>query len=115
MVSAAPRRHAVRALRESRADMGVGVGRAAIIRSGAGPVAAEAGPVRICVPSDRAGFGATRIANGLGYSEDVLINGDLVWKPWCHYPVGYSGFLGVIYKAFGSSIGDPAMVAMARP
>lgn len=49
-------------------------------------------------------FGATRIANGLGYSEDVLIDGTLVWKPWCHYPVGYSGFLGVIYKAFGSSI-----------
>lgn len=49
-------------------------------------------------------FGATRIANGLGYSEDVLIDGMLVWKPWCHYPVGYSGFLGFIYKLFGSSI-----------
>lgn len=47
-------------------------------------------------------FGATRIAAGLGYSEDVLIAGQPVWKPWCHYPVGLSGFLGLLYKVFGS-------------
>lgn len=49
-------------------------------------------------------FGATRIASGLGYSEDVLIGGVPTWRPWCHYPVGYSGFLGLIYKVFGSSL-----------
>lgn len=49
-------------------------------------------------------FGAERIAAGLGYSEDVLIDGQPVWKPWTHYPVGYSAFLGVVYRLFGSSI-----------
>lgn len=49
-------------------------------------------------------FGAERIAAGLGYSEDVLIGGETVWKPWAHYPVGYSGFLGAVYRVFGSSI-----------
>lgn len=49
-------------------------------------------------------FGAQRIAAGLGYSEDVVIHGHLVWKPWCHYPVGYSALLGAIYKVFGSGL-----------
>lgn len=49
-------------------------------------------------------FGAERIAEGLGYSEDVMIAGQSVWKPWTHYPVGYSGFLAVFYKLFGSGI-----------
>jgi 4-amino-4-deoxy-L-arabinose transferase-like glycosyltransferase len=49
-------------------------------------------------------FGAERIARGLGYSEDVLSRGALLWKPWVHYPVGYSGFLGLIYKIFGSEL-----------
>lgn len=49
-------------------------------------------------------FGAERIARGLGYSEDVIVNGVAHWKPWCHYPVGYSGFLGAIYKVFGSGV-----------
>lgn len=49
-------------------------------------------------------FGAERIARGLGYSEDVLSHGALLWKPWVHYPVGYSGFLGLIYKLFGSEL-----------
>jgi hypothetical protein len=49
-------------------------------------------------------FGATRIAEGLGYSEDVLIDGVTTWKPWCHYPVGYSGFLGMLYKVFGNGL-----------
>jgi 4-amino-4-deoxy-L-arabinose transferase-like glycosyltransferase len=49
-------------------------------------------------------FGAQRIAAGLGYSEDVVINGATIWKPWCHYPVGYSAFLGGLYRVFGSSL-----------
>ncbi len=49
-------------------------------------------------------FGATRIAQGLGYSEDILIGGQSVWKPWCHYPVGYSGMLGWVYKLFGTGL-----------
>lgn len=49
-------------------------------------------------------FGATRIAAGLGYSEDVMIAGHGVWKPWCHYPVGLSGLLGLVYKVFGNGI-----------
>ena len=47
-------------------------------------------------------FGARRIAAGLGYSDDAVIDGIKVWHPWCHYPVGYSGFLGVLYRIFGS-------------
>jgi hypothetical protein len=47
-------------------------------------------------------FGARRIAAGFGYSDDAVIDGVKVWHPWCHYPVGYSGFLGMLYKVFGS-------------
>jgi hypothetical protein len=47
-------------------------------------------------------FGARRIAAGLGYSDDIVLGGTTVWHPWCHYPVGYSGFLGIIYRVFGS-------------
>ena len=47
-------------------------------------------------------FGARRIAAGLGYSDDVVIGGQTVWHPWCHYPVGYSGFLGFFYWLFGA-------------
>ena len=47
-------------------------------------------------------FGATRIAEGLGYSEDVIRNGIKVWKPWTHYPVGYSAFLAIFYKLLGA-------------
>jgi hypothetical protein len=46
-------------------------------------------------------FGARRIAEGLGYSDDAVIGGQTVWHPWCHYPVGYSGFLAVFYWLFG--------------
>ncbi len=49
-------------------------------------------------------FGAERIASGHGYSEDVMIAGHLVWKPWAHYPVGYSAFLAGFYKIFGSGL-----------
>src|SRR5258707_2836174 len=42
-------------------------------------------------------FGARRIAAGLGYSD-----GTTVWHPWCHWPVGYSGLLAVVYRVFGS-------------
>ena len=48
-------------------------------------------------------FGARRIAAGLGYSDDRSVGGLLVWHPWCHYPVGYSAFLAVFYRAFGAS------------
>lgn len=47
-------------------------------------------------------FGAQRIAQGLGYSDDVLVGGVAVWHPWCHYPVGYSAALGAVYRVFGS-------------
>ena len=47
-------------------------------------------------------FGAKRIAAGLGYSDDLVIDGHTVWHPWCHYPVGYSGFLGLVYRVFGA-------------
>jgi hypothetical protein len=46
-------------------------------------------------------FGARRIAEGAGYSDDLTIAGRLVWHPWCHYPVGYSAFLAVFYRLFG--------------
>jgi Dolichyl-phosphate-mannose-protein mannosyltransferase len=41
-------------------------------------------------------FGARRIAAGLGYSD-----GAGGWHPWCHWPVGYSGIIAAVYKAFG--------------
>jgi hypothetical protein len=47
-------------------------------------------------------FGARRIAAGFGYSDDSVVDGVTVVHPWCHYPVGYSGFLGILYKIFGS-------------
>ena len=46
-------------------------------------------------------FGARRIAAGRGYSDDVVVGGVPVWHPWCHYPVGYSGLLGLAYRLFG--------------
>jgi hypothetical protein len=49
-------------------------------------------------------FGAERIAAGLGYSEDGWSQGHLVWRPWVHYPVGYSALLGAAYKVFGSGL-----------
>jgi 4-amino-4-deoxy-L-arabinose transferase-like glycosyltransferase len=47
-------------------------------------------------------FGARRIAEGLGYSDDRAVAGGLVWHPWCHYPVGYSGFLALFYRLLGA-------------
>jgi hypothetical protein len=49
-------------------------------------------------------FGAERIAAGLGYSEDVWVRGQLTWRPWVHYPVGYSALLGAAYKLLGSNL-----------
>ncbi|MFC1642527.1 glycosyltransferase family 39 protein [Myxococcota bacterium] len=49
-------------------------------------------------------YGAERIATGFGYSEDVWVGGEPVWKPWCHYPVGYSAFLALAYRMFGSGL-----------
>jgi 4-amino-4-deoxy-L-arabinose transferase-like glycosyltransferase len=48
-------------------------------------------------------FGARRIAEGLGYSDDRSVDGHLVWHPWCHYPVGYSAFLAAFYRVLGAS------------
>lgn len=47
-------------------------------------------------------FGAQRIAAGLGYSDDIHTAAGTVWHPWCHYPVGYSGFLALVYEIFGA-------------
>jgi len=49
-------------------------------------------------------FGAERIAAGLGYSEDLWIRGQWAWRPWIHYPVGYSGLLAGLYALFGSQL-----------
>jgi hypothetical protein len=46
-------------------------------------------------------FGARRIAEGMGYSDDVIVDGITKWHPWCHYPVGYSAFLAALYVVFG--------------
>ena len=55
-------------------------------------------------------FGARRIAAGLGYSDDLTLAGQLVWHPWCHYPVGYSGFLAIFYRVFGATTNVAAVV-----
>ncbi|MBI4702725.1 MAG: glycosyltransferase family 39 protein [Deltaproteobacteria bacterium] len=44
-------------------------------------------------------YGAQRIAAGLGYSGAG--GGHGIWHPWAHYPVGYSGLLGLAYHLFG--------------
>jgi len=31
------------------------------------------------------------------------VAGQLVWHPWCHYPVGYSALLAGFYRLFGAS------------
>jgi len=51
-------------------------------------------------------FGARRIASGLGYSDGV--GG---FHPWCHWPVGYSGVLALLYKIFG---GGPHTATVAN-
>ncbi len=55
-------------------------------------------------------YGARRIAQGLGYSDDLTRGGQLVWHPWCHYPVGYSALLGLFYALFGASSAVVAVV-----
>lgn len=47
-------------------------------------------------------YGARRIAQGLGYSDDLMMGAATLWRPWCHYPVGYSGFLAFLYSIFGN-------------
>jgi 4-amino-4-deoxy-L-arabinose transferase-like glycosyltransferase len=54
-------------------------------------------------------FGARRIAAGLGYSDDRAVPGGLVWHPWCHYPVGYSGFLALFYRVLGAHLAVAAV------
>jgi hypothetical protein len=48
-------------------------------------------------------FGARRIAQGMGYSDDLTVDGIVKWHPWCHYPVGYSAMLAGFYRVFGAS------------
>src|SRR5262249_33174446 len=55
-------------------------------------------------------FGAHRIAEGHGYSDDRIVGGQLEWHPWCHYPVGYSAYLAAFYWLFG---GAPWVVHVA--
>jgi hypothetical protein len=50
-------------------------------------------------------FGARHIASGFGYADETTRDGHAVWHPWCHYPVGYSGFLALFYWLFGASHG----------
>jgi 4-amino-4-deoxy-L-arabinose transferase-like glycosyltransferase len=49
-------------------------------------------------------LGAERLAAGLGYSEDALVGGHVVWRPWVHYPVGYSFVLSILYRALGPAL-----------
>ena len=46
--------------------------------------------------------GALSIAEGNGYSEPAIIDGQPGRAPWSHYPVGYSAFIGAVYAVFGS-------------
>jgi 4-amino-4-deoxy-L-arabinose transferase-like glycosyltransferase len=46
---------------------------------------------------------ARRIAGGHGYSDPMVVAGVDVGHASCHYPVGYSGFLGLFYAIFGAS------------
>lgn len=48
-------------------------------------------------------FGARRIAEGHGYSDDRIVAGTTEWHPWCHYPVGYSAYLAIFYRVLGAS------------
>jgi 4-amino-4-deoxy-L-arabinose transferase-like glycosyltransferase len=49
-------------------------------------------------------LGAERLAAGLGYSEDALRAGQVVWRPWIHYPVGYSFLLSLFYRVLGPGL-----------
>lgn len=58
-------------------------------------------------------FGARRIAEGHGYSDDAVVGGVLRWHPWCHYPVGYSGLLALPYRLLGPGLRvGPALNAL---
>jgi hypothetical protein len=46
---------------------------------------------------------AKRIAAGHGYSDERWVEGVDVGRASCHYPVGYSAFLGAFYFIFGTS------------
>jgi hypothetical protein len=55
-------------------------------------------------------FAARRIADGFGYSDDLVVGGHTVWHPWCHYPVGYSAFLAIFYRVLGASQSVAAVI-----
>jgi dolichyl-phosphate-mannose--protein O-mannosyl transferase len=46
---------------------------------------------------------AKRIAEGHGYTDALIASGIDVGHASCHYPVGYSAFLGGFYAVFGSA------------
>lgn len=47
--------------------------------------------------------GAARLAAGLGYGEEVLVDGAPVVRPWSHYPVGLPALLSIVYRVAGPS------------
>lgn len=49
-------------------------------------------------------LGAERLAAGFGYSEDAIVAGQVLWKPWVHYPPGYSLFLAFFYLILGAGL-----------
>jgi 4-amino-4-deoxy-L-arabinose transferase-like glycosyltransferase len=46
-------------------------------------------------------FYARRIASGFGYTDPMVVGGVDYGHASCHYPVGYSAVLGLVYKLFG--------------
>lgn len=48
-------------------------------------------------------FGARKIASGFGYADEIVRNGQAIWHPWCHYPVGYSAYLAFFYRVLGAN------------
>jgi 4-amino-4-deoxy-L-arabinose transferase-like glycosyltransferase len=51
-------------------------------------------------------LGARAIAEGIGYGERAYADdGTATFRPWCHYPVGYSAVLAVFYAVFGATPG----------
>ncbi len=67
-------------------------------------------------------FGAQRIADGFGYSDDIADGAALRWHPWCHYPVGYSGFLGgvlflarILARSVGVDLAESPVSSLVFP
>jgi 4-amino-4-deoxy-L-arabinose transferase-like glycosyltransferase len=56
-------------------------------------------------------LGAESIAAGHGYGDTKSTPSGPVFHPWCHYPVGYSGFLAAFYRIFGA---DPRVAVAVQ-